>query len=53
MPVPYYKSIMLPLLKCAADDQTHKFRELIKLLAQKFKLTEEGRRELITSGTQP
>jgi len=53
MPVPDYQSIMLPLLKCVADEQIHKFRELIKLLAQKFELTEEDRRELLPSGKQP
>jgi restriction system protein len=53
MPIPDYQSIMLPLLQCVADEQIHKFRELIKLLAQKFKLTEEDRRELLPSGKQP
>lgn len=52
MPLPDYQSIMLPLLKCVADEQIHKFRELIKLLAQEFKLTEEDRRELLPSGKQ-
>ncbi len=53
MPVPDYQSIMLPLLKSVADEQTHKFRELIEKLAQEFKLTEEDRRELLPSGKQP
>ncbi len=53
MPIPDYQSIMLPLLKSVSDEQIHKFRELIKKLAQEFKLTEENRRELLPSGKQP
>ena len=53
MPVPDYQSIMLPLLKAVADEQIHKFRELIEKLAQEFELTEENRRELLPSGKQP
>jgi restriction system protein len=52
MSVPDYQSIMLPLLSCVADEQTHKFRELIEKLAHEFKLKEADRRELLPSGKQ-
>lgn len=51
--IPDYQSIMLPVLKRLADKQEHKFRDLIEDLSEEFKLTEEERKELLPSGTQP
>jgi restriction system protein len=51
--IPDYQSIMLPVLKRVADKQEHKFRDLIEDLSKEFKLTEEERKELLPSGTQP
>ncbi|MBK7408744.1 MAG: restriction endonuclease [Saprospirales bacterium] len=53
MPIPDFQSIMLPLLKHVSDRKEHTFRGLIEDLAQKFKLTDEERRELLPSGQQP
>ncbi len=52
MSVPDYQSIMLPLLQCVADEQIHKFRELIDRLSTEFNLSESDRRELLPSGKQ-
>lgn len=43
---------MLPVLKISEDGSTHRFRDSIELLADKFSLTDEERRELLPSGSQ-
>lgn len=53
MTIPDYQSIMLPLLKFAADGETYHFREAVENLAEQFDITEEERRELLPSGKQP
>lgn len=53
MPIPDYQSLMLPLLKAAADNSIYRSRDLIERLAKELKLTSEERRELLPSGTQP
>lgn len=53
MAVPDYQSIMLPLLKEVSDKKEHRFRDLIESLSDKFRLTEEERKELLPSGQQP
>ena len=50
MAIPDYQSIMLPLLELAGDDQIHRVRDAVDLLAQQFKLTAEERRAVIPSG---
>jgi restriction system protein len=52
MPIPDYKSLMLPVLKIAGDGNVHKFRESIEILADQFQLTDDERRELLPSGSQ-
>jgi restriction system protein len=52
MAVPDYQSLMLPLLKVAADRDEHKLNEATELLAQQFKLSEQDRKELLPSGKQ-
>jgi restriction system protein len=52
MPIPDYQTIMLPLLKFAADGEEHSLRETIEALADQFELTDEERRELLPSGQQ-
>ena len=51
MAIPDYQTIMLPLLKFAADGNEHSTRESIEYLANQFKLTDEERKELLPSGT--
>jgi len=53
VPVPDYQSIMLPLLKLAADGQEHSQAEAIEILGAQFHLTEGERKELLSSGRQP
>ncbi len=43
---------MLPLLKLVSDRQEHKYRDLIEKLAIEFQVTDEERKELLTSGNQ-
>lgn len=50
MAIPDYQSVMLPLLKVAADGQEHRMRDAINGLASQFKLTEQERKELLPSG---
>jgi restriction system protein len=52
MTIPDYQSVMLPLLRLAADGGEHSVREAIERLADHFKLSEDERRELLPSGGQ-
>lgn len=52
MPIPDYQSLMLPLLRLAADGNDHTTREAVEILATKFQLTSAERNELLASGQQ-
>ncbi len=52
MAIPDYQTLMLPLLKVAADGKVHTKRDAVNELAQRFELTEEERKELLPSGSQ-
>ena len=52
MSIPDFQTIMLPLLKFAADQQEHSLREAIEELALAFNLSEQERKELLLSGQQ-
>ncbi len=52
MSIPDYQSLLLPLLGFAADGKEHSLREAVDLLAQRFDLTPDERRELLPSGQQ-
>jgi restriction system protein len=52
MAVPDFQSIMLPLLKIAGDMKEHSVSESVDVLAQEFRLTEDDRKELLSSGRQ-
>lgn len=51
--IPPYQNLMLPLLKIVSDGKEYHNRELIELLAVQFNLTEDERKEMLASGTQP
>ncbi|MFQ5631502.1 MAG: winged helix-turn-helix domain-containing protein, partial [bacterium] len=53
MPIPDYQSIMLPLLKHLGDGKVRSTQETLDVLAEKFDLSEEERKELLPSGQQP
>src|SRR5438128_8484910 len=52
MAVPDFQSLMLPLLKFAADGQQHSLVEARENLAKEFALTVEDRAALLPSGRQ-
>jgi restriction system protein len=52
MAVPDYQSLMLPLLKIAADRSEHNLSETIEILAQQFNLNDQDRKEILPSGRQ-
>lgn len=51
MAIPDYQTIMLPLLKIAADGKTRKLRDGIEILADQFGLDDSERTELLPSGS--
>ena len=51
--IPDFQTIMLPLLKIVSDNGEHTFRDTIEKLAVEFKLSDEERKELLASGSQP
>ncbi len=53
MPIPDYQTVMLPLLRLAADGAEHRFRDAVEYLAHEFALTDAERGELLPSGTAP
>jgi restriction system protein len=52
MPIPDYQTLMLPLLRFAADGSEHTTREAVEVLASEFQLTPAERNELLASGQQ-
>ncbi len=52
MAIPDYQTIMLPLLSYNSDGKEHGLRETIEALADRFKLSEPERNELLPSGQQ-
>jgi len=53
MAIPDYQSLMLPLLKLAADGSDHSIRDARERLAAEMCLTAAERSELLPSGRQP
>lgn len=52
MPIPDYQTLMLPLLRFAADGNDQTTREAVEVLATEFQLTPAERNELLASGQQ-
>lgn len=52
MSIPDYQSILLPLLQLASDGEMHLLRSATDDLAERFKLTDAERKELLPSGRQ-
>lgn len=50
MSIPDFQSVMLPLLQILGDCQDHVMRDVQNAVADKFKLTEEERKEMLPSG---
>jgi restriction system protein len=51
--IPDYQSLMLPVLKVAADGREHRMADVIDVLASQLKLTDAECEELLPSGKQP
>jgi restriction system protein len=52
MSIPDYQTLMLPLLKAAADGSEHRIGDITEQLAQQFHLTQDERQQLLPSGMQ-
>ena len=52
MVIPGIQSIMLPLLELAGDNNIHRFRDAVDLLADRLRLTDDERRERTPDGRQ-
>ena len=52
MAVPDFQSIMLPLLELAGEGETLQLRKAVDILADRFALTDDEKRELVPSGQQ-
>jgi len=52
MAIPDYQTLMLPVLKIAADGLEHSLQEAVEALSELFGLTELERKELLSSGQQ-
>lgn len=50
MAIPDFQSIMLPLLRLAADGTEHRYRDTVDQLETQFGLSEEERKALLPSG---
>jgi restriction system protein len=53
MTVPDYQAILLPLMQLANDGKEHDFREGIEYAAKVLKISDDDRKILLPSGTQP
>src|SRR5512133_2666787 len=53
MPIPDFQSLMLPIMKIAADGAEHRGHELRQRIGEELGLTEQERKELLPSGAQP
>ena len=53
MPIPDFQTLMLPLLRNAADAREHAFKDAVESIAAELKLTEEDRQQLLPSGRSP
>jgi restriction system protein len=53
MPIPDFQSLMLPIMKIAQDGEEHRGHELRQRIGEQLGLTDEQRKELLPSGTQP
>jgi len=52
MTVPTYQNFLLPILEIASDQREHLLNQTIELLANRFELSEEDRKELLPSARQ-
>jgi restriction system protein len=53
MTIPGYEQMMLPFLQTLGDKKEHRLSEVIEKIAKTFNLTENDKKELLPSGTEP
>lgn len=51
--IPDFQTLMLPTLKYIGDNLEHSKKEVVEILADKVKLTEEEKRQMLPSRNQP
>lgn len=51
--IPNVSTMLMPLLKLCQDKNEHSYREVIEYLSSFFKLSNDDRRELLSSGGMP
>lgn len=51
--IPDFQSLMLPMLKFIGDNQEHSKKEVVEILGNEMKLTDEEKREMLPSRNQP
>src|ERR1700730_10273787 len=52
MAIPDFQTLMRPLLESVSDGRVHSVQEIREKLAERFKLTEQERKQLLPSGRQ-
>jgi restriction system protein len=50
MPIPDFQTVMLPLLKVTSDGKEHRLLDALNALAEKFRLDEAERKDVLPSG---
>jgi restriction system protein len=53
MAIPDFQSIMLPMLELLGDKKEHRVGEMIESLSDHFKLSDEEKKEPLTSKNEP
>lgn len=53
MVIPHFEMLTAPMLNYASDKQERSYRDTIELLANKYNLSEDERKELLPSGRMP
>ena len=53
MPIPDYQTLMLPVLRLAANGEEYRFRDAVEEVARQFAVTDEERAEMLPSGRAP
>jgi restriction system protein len=53
MAVPTFEEFMLPSLECMADGQIRKISELVEIVAENMKISEQDRKDMVPSQVEP
>lgn len=53
MAIPTFEEFMLPSLECMADGQTRKISDLVEIVANNMKISEDDRKDMVPSQVEP